>query len=200
MRRLAALVIGLMLAPGCLVISLNPAYDGETIGWDPALLGHWDDPDDKSSLDIDRGEWRSYRIRYVHPSESGSLTGYLTSIGDERFLDVMPARGADHGSFLIPAHALLRVHLEGDRLELTPISYDWLNEQLRSRAPLSGLDVVFDQKENAVIVSPTAALRAWLRKQPKEDAVFGAGAVFARKASSRDNARDALSLVEGATR
>jgi hypothetical protein len=184
MRRIVALLIASIVAPGCLVISLNPAYDGETIGWEPALLGHWDDTEDKSSLDIERGEWKSYRIKYIHPSESGTLTGYLTSIGDERFLDVMPVRGADRGSFLIPVHAILRVELEADRLELTPISYDWMYEHLRAHTPLAGLDVVLDQKENAVIVSSTQALRAWLRKQPREEIVFGAGAVFARKASA----------------
>lgn len=189
MRRLAALLIALTLAPGCLVISLNPAYDGETIGWEPALLGHWYDAEDKSSMDIERGEWKSYRIKYSHPSESGMLTGYLTSIGDERFLDVMPVRGADRGSFLIPAHAVFRVDLEGERLELTPISYDWMYEQLRSHTPFGGLDVVLDQKENAVVVSSTQALRAWLRKQPKEEVIFGAGAVFARKVSPEGAAR-----------
>ena len=189
MRRIAALVVALTCAPGCLVISLNPAYDGETIGWDPALLGHWDDTEDKSSIDVERGEWKSYRIKYSHPSESGTLTGYLTSIGDERFLDVMPVRGADRGSFLIPAHAVFHVDLAGDRLELTPISYDWMYEQVRSHAAMGGLDVVLDQKENAVIVSPTQALRAWLRKQPKDDTIFGAGAVFARKAAPEGAAR-----------
>ena len=182
-RRLLVLACALALAPGCLVVSLYPAYEGETIGWDPALLGSWHDPDDKSSMDIERGEWRSYRIKYVHPIETGTLTGYLTAIGDERLLDVMPARGEDRGSFLIPVHAVLRVRLEGDRLELTPLSYDWMNERLRTRVRIPGLDVVADQKENALIVSPTAALRAWLRKQPKEGAMFGAPAVFVRKAA-----------------
>ena len=88
------------VAPGCLVLSLNPLYEDETIGWDPALLGGWQDVDDKSSMEIERGEWKSYRIKYVHPIETGTLTGYLTAIGDDRFLDVMPARGEDRGSFL----------------------------------------------------------------------------------------------------
>ena len=55
------------------------------------LLGAWQDVDDKSSMEIERGEWKSYRIKYVHPIESGVLTGHLTCIGDDRFLDVMPA-------------------------------------------------------------------------------------------------------------
>jgi hypothetical protein len=182
MRRLLPLVIALALAPGCLVLSLNPAYDGETIGWDPGLLGTWVDVEDKSSIEIERGEWKSYRIKYVHPIETGTLTAYLTSIGDDRFLDVMPARGEDRGSFLIPVHAVLRVRLDGDKLELMPLSYDWMNERVRAGTRIPGLNVVQDQKENTVVVSPTQALREWLRKQPKEGRMFGAAAMFTRTA------------------
>ena len=71
--------------------ALNPGYDESTLGWDPRLLGAWNDADDKASLQIERGEWKSYRIHYVHPIETGDLTGYLTAIGDERYLDVMPS-------------------------------------------------------------------------------------------------------------
>ena len=84
---------------GCLVLSVNPGYDDTTIAWDPHLIGHWVDADDNATLQIDRGEWKSYRIHYVHPIETGDLTGYLTAIGNERYLDVMPARGEDRGSF-----------------------------------------------------------------------------------------------------
>lgn len=184
MTRLLLLAVALALAPGCLVLSLNPVYDGDSIGWEPALLGSWQDADDKASMEIERGEWKSYRIKYVHPIETGTLTGYLTSIGDDRFLDVMPTRGEDRGSFLIPAHAVLRVRLEGDRLELVPVSYDWMNQRLRSGTRIPGLGAVLDQKENALIVSPTAALREWLRKQPKDGAMFGAAAAFTRNATA----------------
>ena len=180
-RRALLLAAALFCAPGCLVLSLHPAYDGESLGWSPELLGSWHDPDDNASLQIDRGEWRSYKIRYVHPIETGEVTGYLTSIGNERYLDVMPARGEDRGAFSLPAHALLRVELDGDRLELTPLSYDWFFDRLHARAAVTGLSAALDQKENALIVSPTAALRDWIRRQPKDGRMFGASAVFTRK-------------------
>lgn len=186
MKRLVPFLMALGLSSGCLVLSLTPAYDAETIGWDAALLGSWQDADDKASIEVERGEWKSYRIRYVHPIETGALTGYLTAIGDDRYLDVMPARGEDRGSFLVPVHAVLRVRLEGDRLELTPLSYDWMNERLRAGTRIAGMDAVLDQKENALFVSPTSALRAWLRKQPKDGPVFGASAVFIRTAASKE--------------
>lgn len=181
MRRAYALAAALLCAPGCLVLSLHPAYDDETIAWDPGLLGAWIAADDKVTMDVERGEWKSYRIRYVHPIETATVTAYLTAIGDEHYLDVMPARGEDRGSFLVPAHAVLRVALDADRLELTPLSYDWLADRLRARQPVAGLNAVKDQKENALIVSPTARLRTWLRGLPSTGPMFGASAVFTRK-------------------
>jgi hypothetical protein len=176
------LVLGLaFLSSGCLVLSLNPGYDEATIGWDPNLVGRWEDVDDKAAIQIERGEWRSYRIHYVHPIESGDLTGYLTLIGNERYLDVMPLRGEDRGSFLIPVHALLRVRLDGDRLELTPLSYDWFSERLGGGRRLPGLDVTLDQKDNALITSQVAELRDWLRVQSADGPAFGAPATFTRK-------------------
>ncbi|HSC27371.1 MAG TPA: hypothetical protein VLD67_08860 [Vicinamibacterales bacterium] len=178
--RLAVLAAIVACAPACLVLELHPVYDDESIAWEPDLLGKWQSVEDNTSLEIERGEWRSYRVRYVHPIETGDLTAYLTAIGDERYLDLMPARGQDRGAFLVPVHAILRVRLQGDRLEVAPLSYDWFFDRLRGAGAIAGLAVWEDQKENALIVSPTAQLRAWLRAQPAETQVFGAPAEFTR--------------------
>ena len=167
---------------GCLVLSLNPAYDEATIAWEPRLVGAWQSPDDRSSIRIERGEWQSYRVHYEHPIETGDVTAYLTLVGNDRYLDVMPARGHDYGSFLIPAHAILRVILDEDRLELTPLSYDWFSDRLRAGGPIAGLAATFDQKENALIVSPTSKVRDWLRTQTAAAPTFGAPASFVRRA------------------
>lgn len=179
--RVLVLIAALAFMPGCLVLSLNPAYDDESIVWEPGLVGTWQNVEDNASVEIERGEWRSYRIRYVYPIEKGELTGYLTTIGKERYLDVMPVRGQDPGSFLIPVHGIFRVRLEGDRLELAPLSYDWFVERLHAGKPVAGLSVVQDQKENALIVSPTARLRTWLGGQAAAAPAFGAPATFTRE-------------------
>ena len=178
--RIAVVVAALAITPACLVLSLNPVYDGDTIGWDPALVGSWRDAEDNVMLDIEPDEWKSYRIHYVHPIETGDLTGYLTIVGNDRYIDVMPVRGKDPGSFLIPVHALLRLRLEGDTLEVSPLSYDWFVDRSRMGVKLPGLGYAFDQKENALIISPTSALRSWLRQQPVDGPMFGASAVFTR--------------------
>ena len=48
---------------------------------------------------------------------------------------------------------------------------------------MPGLTVVFDQKENALIASPAAAIRSWLRPQPGDGPMFGAAATFTRQAT-----------------
>ena len=83
MRRVWLLVAALLAAPGCLVVSLHPVHDDESIGYDPALVGTWTDAEDNASITIEPGEWRSYKVHYVHPIETGDLTGYLTAIDDE---------------------------------------------------------------------------------------------------------------------
>jgi len=179
--RAAVAVVSLCAASGCLVLSLTPVYDDNTIAWEPGLVGHWVDADDNAVLNVERGEWRSYRVHYEHPIETGDLTGYLTIVGNDKYLDLMPVRGQDRGSFVIPVHALLRLRLEGDRLELAPLSYDWFFDRVRVAKPIEGLAVSLDQKENALITSPTDAIRRWLRLQPADGPMFGAAATFTRK-------------------
>ena len=179
--RSVVLAAAIVCLPGCLVLSLNPAYTDDSLTWDPDLLGEWHDADDNVLVDIERGEWRSYRIHYEHPIEKGDLTGYLTALGDERYLDVMPIRGADRGSFLVPVHAILRVRLKGDSLEVAPLSYDWFRDHMRTSRDAGAPPLTKDQKENVLILSPPERLRTWLRTQPADGPMFGAAATFTRK-------------------
>ena len=145
-------------------------------------------------MQIERGEWKSYKIHYVYTIETGDVTGYLTTIGDQRFLDVTLARGEDRGSFLIPVHAILRVRLEGDTLQLTPFGYDWFYDRVSHQKPVPGLAAVLDQKQNALIVAPTPALRAWIRGQPLDGPMFGAAATFVRNKEMPADGRAGLSV------
>ena len=179
--RVLVVFLATVLSSGCLVLSVNPGYDDTTIAWDANLVGYWVDADDKASIQIERSEWKSYRIHYVHPIETGDLTGYLTAVGNQRYLDVTPARGADRGSFLLPLHVILHLRLEGDTLELTPLAYDWCAEQLRAGKGISGLSATLDQKENVLLMTPVDRFRDWLRVQSVDGPAFGAAATFARK-------------------
>jgi hypothetical protein len=93
----------------------------------------------------------------------------------------MPARGEDRGSFLVPVHAALRVHIENDTLEVIPLSYDWFFERVRSAKGIQPLAAALDQKQNVLLAAATSRVRAWLRQQPADGPMFGASAKFVRK-------------------
>jgi hypothetical protein len=182
-RAAARLLLALIAAAtsGCLVLALHPAYDDASLAWDPTLVGTWVNEEDRVTVTIDRGEWRSYRIEYEHPIEKGVLTGYLTVDGDRFYLDLSPLRGEDHGSFLVPVHAIVRLERDGDALTVQALDYDRV-AMAAKKGGLPGLTLTMDQKQNALVTEGTAGLRKWLRQiATASEAWFGARAVFKRK-------------------
>jgi hypothetical protein len=175
---LAVLVsLAAALSSGCLVLSLQPAYDDASIAWDEALLGEWRNAEDNVQVTVERGEWRSYRVRYAHPVEESEFSAHLTAIGDAWFLDLMPVRGKDYGAVLIPGHIILRLVRDGERWEVSAIDYDRLRAAMKA-ATRDGPAAAFDQRQNAVLTGGTAAIREWLRRTSDKD--FSAPAVFER--------------------
>jgi len=167
----------MLASSACLVLSLQPAYDQESIAWDEGLLGQWRDAEDNVEVTIDRGEWRSYRVHYKHPVEEADFTGHLTAIGDAHFLDLMPSRGLDYGAVLIPAHLVLKIDRDGERWHASALDYDLLRATRRTgRVPPQG--ATFDQRQNVVLTGSTTALRNWLRTRAEKD--FSAPATFER--------------------
>ena len=73
-RVLALLAIALS-TQACLVLGLDRFYDEPSITFDERLLGNWRPADDNVTVTVERSDWRSYRIQYVHPTETGALTG-----------------------------------------------------------------------------------------------------------------------------
>ena len=182
--RVVLLLLTIATAPACLVVTMHPAYDEQSLAWNDALPGTWQSTDDETVITVARDEWRSYRIEYRHPIETGALTGYLTTVGDALLMDVMPARGQDRGAFVLPVHAVLRIAVTGDELQVTPLSYDTLLDRARKRLTIPGLAFVLDQKQNLVITSPTAELRRWLAR-PAAQQWLGGTTTFTRlKAAS----------------
>lgn len=178
--RWAAVVLAAIASSGCLVLSLQPAYDDKTIVFDEALLGRWTNSEDQVQATIERGEWRSYKITYTDHSTTRTFQGNLTAIGAARLLDVTESRGADPGPYLVPVHGLYRVELKGDTLTAAPLDYGWFTRAMAQKS-IARLAASFDDRRNAVIASSTAELRRWLAKPPSGGAdVFAAPMTFER--------------------
>lgn len=177
MIRLASLVLAVLLSQGCLVLSLQPAYDDKSVAWDEGLVGRWRDAEDNVEVMIEAGEWRSYRVHYKHPVEEADFTAHLTIVDDTHFLDLMPARGLDYGAVLVPAHLVVKIVRDGDRCRVWSLDYDRLRAAVKAqRAGNAG--ATFDARQNVIVTRPTDALRAWLRSRTDED--FDAPATFER--------------------
>jgi hypothetical protein len=176
---LAAIGIAALLSSGCLVLTLHPVYDDGSIAWDDALLGEWRDAEDNAQVTVTRAEWRSYHVRFVRPSETAEFTGYLTEIGNEHFLDLMPERGEDYGPVLVPVHLVLKVKRRGERWEVATFDYEALRREALAGRRIGGGVAALDQKHNVLLTGSSAELREWLRAHGAR--AFGAATVFEPK-------------------
>lgn len=178
--RLAALGVLLALAaPGCLVVALDRFYDEPTIVFDERLLGAWLDADDNVSVTIERSDWRAYRVQYVHPTETRTLSAYLFKVREALFLDLSPPRGEDAGQFLLPAHTLLRVTIVGPReVTVTPLDFDWFSGALTKKALPPELQATRGERNQIVLGTDRAALVRWLAARTDADPAFGEPVVF----------------------
>ncbi len=178
MRDLAALVFVAVLSSGCLVMSLQPAYDDSSIVFDERLVGQWANTEDRTSAAFDRAEWRSYRVTYTDRSATTAFQGNLTKIGVSIYLDLTEPRGTDAGPYLIPTHGVYRIELTGETLAASALDYGWFVRAVAHKTA-RGLTIAMDPRRNVVLTSSTGELRVWLGRAP--DASFGAPMTFTKK-------------------
>ena len=175
--RWAAVVLAAFASSGCLVLSLQPAYDDKSIVFDESLLGKWSSAEDQIQATIERGEWRSYKVTYTDHSTTRMFQGNLTTLGAMRLLDLTESRGADPGPYLVPVHGLYRIVVTHDTLTAAALDYGWFTRAMAQKT-IGRLGVSFDDRRNSVIASSTAELRRWLTKPPPD--VFAGPMTFQR--------------------
>jgi hypothetical protein len=162
-------VVASMASSGCLVLSLQPAYDADSVAFEEALLGVWVDADDETQATIDRAEWRSYRIVYKDRFTSRTLQGNLTRIGEAAYLDITEQRGSDPGPYLVPVHGIVRVEVHGDTMRASLLDYGWFSRAIAQKS-IGRLLASVDDRRDVVVASATADLRRWLTHVP-DDAI-----------------------------
>ena len=177
-RRLTAVVLLASLSGGCLVISLQPAYDDESVVFEERLVGQWENVEDRTAAAIERAEWRSYRVVFTDRATTLTFQSNATRIGGALFLDLTQARGVDAGPYLVPTHGIYRVELAGDTLSAAALDYEWFTQAMALRK-VGRLAAALDSRRNIAIGASTTELRAWLARAPDE--AFGAAMTFTRK-------------------
>lgn len=167
-----------LAASGCLVLSLQPAYEAGSVVFDDALLGAWENTEDGMRATIERGEWRSYKVTHMDRFATRSFQANLTKVGDATFLDLTELRGVDPGPYLVPVHGILRVGVEGDTLTVAMLDYAWFMRAITEKT-IGRLAAAVDDRRNAVITAPSVELRRWLPGAP--DAAFSTPLTFKRR-------------------
>lgn len=177
--RLAASLLAVVVSSGCLVVSMQPVYEPETIAFDPALLGAWASADDDTTLTFERGEWHSYHVTVEKGSDRLRLSARLTRVGARLYLDATPLDGTDLPALTLPVHGCFRLELGEEGLSLAELNYEWLERKTRTGE--AALPVVLDGRRNFVITASTAELRRWLVEHGETDGAFSPPTPFTRR-------------------
>lgn len=154
----------LTLIVGC-IPSLNPVYTDETLTFDPALLGVWKQPGEKTRWDFAKLDEKTYRLIYAdEKGQQGRFLGRLAKLDGELFLDLYPeeVKMEANGFYkfhLVPIHTIYRVQKTDGKLALSAIDFRWLDEYLTSH-PGEIEFATFNGRK--MITGPTAAVQKFV--------------------------------------
>ena len=172
--RLALGFLAALLSSACLVVSLQPVYEPETIAFDPAVLGSWTSADEDVTLTIERGEWHSYHVIATQGNNRYRLSARLTRVGTGLYLD-----GTDLPALTLAVHGLCRLVLTEEGMTLAALNYEAFEQ--KARAGGHELPMVVDARRNIVITASTADLRRWLAQHADDEGVFDVPTPFTRR-------------------
>lgn len=180
MRSLGLLALTALLSAGCLVSSLQPLYDDETLLFDERLLGTWENRESETNVVVSRGEWRSYVVAFTDRFGTTRFTAHLTALGPARFLNLRPEDGLERPAFLVVTNGILQIEVKGSTVRVREPDYATILERLE--AGKLGMDAALDLKQNVVVTASPSRLRAWARASLQDDALWAEWKTFSRGA------------------
>jgi hypothetical protein len=179
--RTAVLTVLALSGVGCVVVSVQPYADEEQAVEVPQVIGQWQ-PLKKVGdgwADVDGAAWTFAESRIVTVDEDGRrgpLEARYFRLDGRLYLDAMAGdpdklNAADWWTVhVVPVHTLCRVEIEGDRLALVPLSWDWLEDRRKDgELGLSSAPTVDDGR---VYTCTTAEWQAFLKEFAGRPDVF----------------------------
>jgi hypothetical protein len=176
----AAVFCAAIWSASCLVSSLHPAYNEDSIVFDEALIGSWELRENDVSVVVGRGKWRSYDVAYTDRFGTTKFTAHLTDVGGARFLNVRPEDGLERPAYLIASNGILQVAIESSRARVRELDYGVVLERLK--AGTLAIDAATDLKQNVLLTAGSSAVRKWLLAAIADDALFAEWKTFTRSA------------------
>ena len=172
--------LSLLMSSGCLVSSLHPVYEDDSIVFDESLIGAWEDRESEISVSVSRGEWRSYQIAFTDRFGTTRFVGHLTAIGAVRFLNVLPHDGLEKPAFIVATNGFMQIEVEAARVRVRELDYAAVLERAGSRK--LGVDAAADVKQNVLITASSPKVRTWLAGALKDETLWADWKTFTRSA------------------
>ena len=170
------LLAALCFLPGC-VVSFHPFYADTSVVPLPELAGRWDHDDSSyERLEFAEGSEVTFFESQIGKSAPPAGVRYKAvyfKVGDAVFSDVWPLESSS--ALNIPVHFMYRIRLQGDRLELTPMDYDWISQEIRTgRVTLPHISRMLDDgngggPEEQILFTATPAEWAQFLTQFKDE-------------------------------
>jgi len=172
-----ALLCGVLLS-GCWIISYQPLFSDDTLTYDESLLGTWKN-EDATAVFMPAGD-KKYGIQYTEDSKTSLLEARLVKLGEQRYLDVYPPR--DTGATAVhrvDAHSFWKVSLEGDKLRLTLMDFDWLHALLEKDP--KAISAARVDKDLILLTASSAELQEFVRRHSEQAFKTAEGNVWQRQ-------------------
>lgn len=193
------LIVTLLLATllsGC-VLSFYPLFDSGQALYDPALVGVW------KAINADPGKPEKTKMIFTVTRLSDRNSYWLETemdhqpkglyyaeiglVGTNRFLQIAPRRppdipvGSIYGEHFIQAWSFWKMRLDGDKLELAEMNYQWLEAMVKA----GKVDIKHEQQDRRFIVltASTRDLQSFVAKYANE--AFGEGIEFDRQKAAQ---------------
>lgn len=185
-----------VLLPGC-VRSLHPIYTGQTLTYDPAMLGTWADTKGETRLEIAAssgneapGAIPSYQVVHTdgdnHPAR---LVAHLAKVGDLLVADLTVADEQDlpasdfYKAHLVPLHTFWIVRREGaadgdaQTLSIRAIDSDWLRKMVDENPAAVAH---YKSRDDVILTAPPDVLQKFLLAHVNDPGMLTEAEIFRR--------------------
>jgi hypothetical protein len=170
------------------VPSVNPFYTAKDVVTDPRLPGVWQEAgkDKPEVWKFENAETNAYKLTVTEEGDkTGVFTAHLFKLGEEHFLDLMPAdcnyatnQAGLVAVAMIPGHLLVRVSQLEPNLHLAFIDPDWLKKFLEASPKAIAHR---DEQDSIVLTATTRDLQKFVLQHLAKGELFSEGGDLVRQ-------------------
>ena len=183
MRLMAIFSLALMPLVTACVGSVQPVYTEADLVSDASLLGAWRDSGSTARASVTAAKSTAYAIAFTdEDGKQGHFTAHLARVGEMTLLDVEPEAlpeilSETYRDHFVPLHSFFFVKLGKDRVVLTTLELDKLNDFVQAQP---GAVPHFVHDHDVVFTGEPRVIQAFLASYWQRPGVLGDSLVWRR--------------------